>query len=419
MTGGRRKNNGLACRDDSKIFSKGYSMFTVDQYVMLTACKGYSRAAWLSAMLFCCLLLNACNSTSKVNRPAVLKDIINQRQITTTWTQDIGGGKQLFFSPQMAIDEHHIYAANSKQVMAVDKATGAYVWVKEFPSRITGATGQGGKLVLAGDENGMVYALDRNNGDLLWSYRVDSEVLSPPQANSQIVVVISGSGKVYGLSPQDGKQQWLLDTIKPILLRSGSSAATLSDKAIYIGQDNGKVLAIDAADGKRLWEARVAIPKGDNELERLVDIDASPLYHNGIVYAASFQGGLMAIDTATGKPLWAQKNSSSNEIGAYRGMLVITDVEANIRAYNVANGTLIWENNDLSYRRLGNPQVTSDYVTLLDYRGYLHVLSRQTSSIIARQRIGKVGIDVPMLQEGNRLFILDRKGKLRAVDIVR
>ena len=47
----------------------------------------------------------------------------------------------------------------------------------------------------------------------------------------------------------------------------------------------------------------------------MVDIDASPVVKDGIVYAVSFQGKVAAVELETGKIIWARDMSSSAGLG--------------------------------------------------------------------------------------------------------
>jgi outer membrane protein assembly factor BamB len=62
------------------------------------------------------------------------------------------------------------------------------------------------------------------------------------------------------------------------------SSPALSDTAVYVGSDDGRLYAIDIATGQELWN----FPTGDR-------ITSSPAYANGTVYVGSYDGKLYAI----------------------------------------------------------------------------------------------------------------------------
>lgn len=383
----------------------------------MTSIFSLSKSRWVIASLMAVIALSACSSkTVKLSEPTPLTDIENQITITKQWSRDIGGfKKRLFYKPQIAHSDNSIYASNKNIVTSLNATTGQVQWKTRIKgSNLTGATGTSPNQVLVGDDEGYVFALDKSTGDVIWETKVLSEILTAPTGDSGIVIALGGDGQIYGFNATDGIQRWTIDTIKPVLLNSGNSSPIIVDGIVYIAQDNGKVLAVNATDGVRKWDARIAIPQGDNELDRLVDIDGAPLYHSGSLYAASLQGGIMGLDIKTGRPEWAKKISTTNPLAASGGTLVATEVDAVIKAFSITDGTILWENDSLKFRKLGSSIVTPDYVATMDYKGFLHVLNRRDGKIIARKKIASKGEVSPMIYRNDRLYVLDKSGKLQS-----
>lgn len=375
----------------------------------------------ITVLLVLLLVGSGCASNKKVKlaKPTPLTKIENQLSIKKQWSRDIGKlEKQSFYVPYIAVDENAIYASDVNRVTAIDKATGRKLWnTKIKRSHLTGSTGIAPNQVLVGDDEGYVYSLDKTTGKSIWQAQVFSEIIAPPAGDGDIVVVLAGDGQIYGFNAIDGVLRWATDTTKPILLSSGISPPVIVKGTVYIAQDNGKVLALKSSDGVRLWEARVAIPQGDNELDRLVDIDGAPLFHSGSLYAASFQGGIMGINVKTGRAEWVKKISTRNPLAASGGTLVAIDVDGLVKAFSVANGTLLWEKEALKYRKLSAPIVTPDYIATIDYKGYLHVLGRKDGRILARRKVTSKGTVAPLVYNNDRLYFLDKKGKLQSYSI--
>ena len=59
---------------------------------------------------------------------------------------------------------------------------------------------------------------------------------------------------------------------------------------VLSGFDSGKLIAFNPENGSLIWEARMALPKGRTDLERMVDIDGSPLLQGDVIYAVTYQG---------------------------------------------------------------------------------------------------------------------------------
>src|SRR3546814_2264649 len=79
----------------------------------------------------------------------------------------------------------------------------------------------------------------------------------------------------------------MVDRTVPSLTLRGLSAPVVVGNRVYVGLDNGRVLALRTSDGQVAWEQVVSAPTGRNELERITDIDAPLLSDGGELFAAS------------------------------------------------------------------------------------------------------------------------------------
>src|SRR3546814_4083085 len=96
----------------------------------------------------------------------------------------------------------------------------------------------------------------------------------------------------------------MVDRTVPSLTLGGLSAPWVVGNRVYVGLDNGRVLALRTSDGQVAWEQVVSAPTGRNELERITDIDAPLLSDGGELFAASFGGEIACLDDETGQILW-------------------------------------------------------------------------------------------------------------------
>ena len=78
-----------------------------------------------------------------------------------------------------------------------------------------------------------------------------------------------------GFDYDSGEVRWTYTSDVPVLtLRGTGSPMIIADNAVA-GFADGKVVAVNLRSGNVAWEARVAIPQGTSEIERIVDIDGS------------------------------------------------------------------------------------------------------------------------------------------------
>ena len=351
--------------------------------------------------------------------PAELTEFEASVGIEELWSVDIGAGADETSSllrPAVLGDRIYVSDYNGR-VSSLDITDGRSQWSVNLDTEISGGTGLGDGLVMVASTDGIIYALEQSDGSERWRKQLNSEVLAAPQADQGIAIIFSQDGRVSALDSQNGDEIWTVDSVKPLLTVRGNAQPSIIDSVVLIGHDSGKVAAYRLTDGAALWIARVAVPEGANELQRMVDIDAAPLYANGLIYGLSFQGGIMAINPQTGRGNWFQESSSVNEIGLYGGTLGITDVDGKITAFSAVSGELLWESELLRNRGVTGPIVHEQAVAVADFEGYVHLLRRNTGGLANRIRIGRDAVRSPLIPIEDGFLVFDNAGRLTALKI--
>jgi len=347
------------------------------------------RLGWLLAAA---LLLGGCSSNKlvKFNPPAKLPALSPALQVTGLWSAQVGKGSDgyaLKLGP--AVGKSHVYVtARGGEVLALTRDGGRTVWKTDLKQEVRGGPAVAGSLVLVSASDDVV-ALNKADGKVAWRAPLSSEVLSPAVRSGDVVVVRTVDGHVFGLSASDGHRLWSYDQDVPLLTLRGTSAPVLSDGGdrVVVGFANGKIAALRVADGHLLWTATVAVPNGRTDIERMVDVDGRIVVNNGTVYAASYQGRLVAISLDSGQLLWERKFSSYSGIAADSGVLYVSDADGAVWALSRSDGATLWKQNALHGRKLTAPALQGNAVVVGDFQGYVHWLARADGHEMARARV--------------------------------
>ncbi|MCO1333836.1 outer membrane protein assembly factor BamB [Microbulbifer sp. OS29] len=378
-----------------------------------------NRAAGRTAAVALAVALAACASNEEKEDvdPVELVDINSTVSLQEVWSADVGGiDEKRYAMLQPSLAGGRIVAASSDgDVTAFDRNTGQALWETDLDVDLSGGVGVGDGIAVVSDYRGLVIAVDLDSGSQLWKYQVSGEVVSAPAVGSGVVVLQTVDGKLVGLDAASGEQLWSHNTNLPVLTLRGTAAPVISGGMVIAGLDNGKLLALDARDGVQRWEQRVAIPQGTAELERVVDIDGSPVVRGDLVFAASYQGRVVALSKDNGRGLWARDASTHHEVAVGGGHVYLSDASGGVYAYNVGSGQIVWNNNELLRRELSGPAFFQDVVVVGDLEGYLHVLDPNTGQFIGREQVDGDAIRIPMLVDDDLMFVLSDDGKLSAL----
>lgn len=386
----------------------------------------YQGYRWLLAATLL-VSLSACSTVSgwfdsdddDPKAPAELVDFTESVKIKKLWSHGVGNGQgDGFYKIQPAINGDVIYAASADgDLEAFDRHSGKSLWDVELDTPVSGGVGVYGDALFLGSSDGMVLKVDANSGEVQWSTRLSGELLSAPQSNGSMVLAHTLDGKLQGLDFATGDLVWTYDSNVPVLTLRGSSSPVVEDNMAYVGFANGRVLAFDASTGGMAWEVRVAIPQGRSEIERVVDIDGSMTLLGKELFVASYQGRIMAIDAASGRKLWQHDVSSFSGVSQGFGNVYVADEDGTVTAYQRSGQGERWQQAALAYRRLSRPTPVSSYLAVGDFEGYVHIMSQVDGEFVGRVKADGDGVRADMISVDDILYVYGNSGDLIAYKI--
>jgi outer membrane protein assembly factor BamB len=351
--------------------------------------------------------------------PAELTEIDETVNIEELWSVSVGDGQgDGFYRLRPAINGTTLYvAAANGEVAAVDRSSGDTLWETDVETGLSGGVGVYEGAVFLGSSDGYVLKLDASSGERQWATPLRAEILSPPQGNGNVVVAQTYDGKLHGLDFASGAVLWTYDSNVPVLTVRGTSTPILHNDKVYAGFANGRVAAFDARTGALAWEVRVAIAQGRSEIERIVDIDGTMELQGNELYAASYQGSVVAIDVAGGRKLWQQKVSSYSGVSQGFGNVYVADEDGTLFAYMRSGEGARWTQDALARRELSRPTPVGSYLAVGDFEGYVHLLSQVDGEFVGRVKVDDEGVRGDMLSVDDVLYVFDNSGELVAYEI--
>jgi len=393
------------------MFQRNKIMWQITRHLLILA--------MVLSLFGCSTISGWFSSDDDATAPAELTDIDETVDFDKLWSTGVGNGQgDGFYRLRPAISGETIYAASADgEVVAVNRNNGKTLWEVDLDTALSGGVGIYGDGLLLGSSEGLVLKLDANSGARMWATQLRGEILSSPQSNGRVVVAQTYDGKLQGLDFTTGNLLWTYDSNVPVLTIRGTSTPIVNDDVVYAGFANGRVLALDMQTGGILWEVRVAISQGRSEIERIVDVDGTMELAGGTLYAASYQGSVVAIDVKSGRKIWQQKVSSFSGVSQGFGNVYVADEDGTLTAY-LRNGQGVrWTQPALAYRELSRPTPVGGYVAVADLEGYVHVLSQVDGEFVGRVKVDGDGVRADMLTDGNVLYVFGNSGDLVAYEI--
>lgn len=216
-----------------------------------------------------------------------------------------------------------VYVGSSDRgLYALDARTGAKLWRHDAGAPVFSGIGRRGEAGLVfGTMDGSVVFLDRHTRKETQRFKTGGGVVTTPVISAGRLVVGSRDYLLHGFN-LDGREAWRYAYWFSWI----ESTPVERDGLLYVGaSDYSRVVALDPATGRARWATKV---HGMNWGSPLVTADrvftgtASQNIGGTII---PHEGGLVAIDRATGRVLWRHVAPAAPEggFGGYAGTLAL------------------------------------------------------------------------------------------------
>lgn len=370
-------------------------------------------------------------------KPAKLVDFDAEVRVRRQWKSKVGKGlgkKYIRLQPLVTADR--VVGADAYgAVVAFDRFSGKEIWRQQADQVerrsvgfgrimdrsdagfVSGGVGGGEGLVLLGTTRGDVIALSVVDGSVQWRSYLGSEIGARPTAAQGRVFAQTIDGELIALDAKTGEQIWSYSSQVPLLTLRGTSAPVTGRDVVYTGFASGKVVALRASNGEPIWDQRIMLPEGRSELDRIVDVDASPLVVGASVFGQAYQGRLVQLGARDGRPRWEVELSSYLDLAEGYGQVYAVAEKDTLTAVDQSRGEVVWQHELLARRGLTPPLAYSNYLVVGDAEGYLHVMAQRDGRMMGRTRVSRKGLRTSFTLADGMFYVLDNAGGLHAYKI--
>ena len=290
--------------------------------------------------------------------------------------------------------------------------------------------------VYFGSNDHYVYALDFATGAEKWKFKTGGRVPSTPAVANGLVYFLSYDSHFYALEAATGALKWKFATggerrfaakhihgIEPAAETMPDpfdfflSSPLVAGGLVYFASSDSNVYALDAATGAAKWKFKTADV-----------VHSSPAIADGTIFIGSWDTYLYALDAATGKEKWRFKTGDDHEIynqvgiqsspAVAGGLVYFGCRDANFYALDANTGKQLWAFNNKGSWVINSPALRDGkvYFATSD-TGLLQALDAKSGAPLFTVDFNHWPMFSSPAISGNMLYLGSHQGRLLAIDL--
>lgn len=267
------------------------------------------------------------------------------------WSANIGAGdakrQRIVADPVTA--QGRIFTMDAGATVTATSSAGETLWSRDLtPSADRADQASGGGIAVAGgvvyvsSAFGMLTALDAGTGQVRWQQKLEASGSGTPTVMGDLVYLISGDNTAWAIDTDTGRVRWQTSTAPDQANVLGGSAPVITDELAIFAFGNGEVQANFRQGGSRVWDGFAAGQRRFSALSRIADITGDPVLSGGTLYIGTHSGRMVALDAATGDRLWTAEDGAISPVWVAGGSVFAVSDRNELIRLDARDGSRIW-----------------------------------------------------------------------------
>ena len=353
------------------------------------------------------------------------------KNLKEAWSVSIGagGGRRNPLIVQPIVAGGTVFTLDTDgRVTAFNFADGKQKWrVSSLPPGEEDSGYIGGGLAYSSEKlyvtNGykQLVCINPATGSIVWRSAVPSPARAAPTVVDGRVYLITLDNRLMVFSAADGTPLWNYAGVAETTNLLGSVSPAVNASLVVMPMSSGEIVGLRTENGQVVWQDNLSAVRRAGALSAIADIRGQPVIDQGLVYAASYSGRMVAIDEISGQRVWQREIGSAEMPWAAGATVFVVSTEQQLLALSRVNGDIHWIN-PLPRFEDGNkdrpvvwtgPVLAGGRLILASSSGQMVEVNPQDGKILKQSELpGNVMIE-PVVAD-NTLLILTGQGELVA-----
>jgi outer membrane protein assembly factor BamB len=353
--------------------------------------------------------------------------------IAPVWSVDIGAGnsRKQRITAEPVVERERIFTLDAAGVVTAVSTSGAVLWQSDIAPKRDAADASGGGLAVddgtlyVSSAYGSLFALDAETGAVRWEQELNASGVAAPAVAGGIVYMVAGDSRAWAIDAGTGRINWTIEGAPSDGSYIGGAAPAIGPSLAIFPYATGDVQAVFRRGGFSRWTANVSGKREGFAVSEISEITADPVLDNGRVYVGNASGRIAALDASTGERIWTARNGTLGTIVPVgrNDLFTINDQNQLIRL-SARDGSVIWSKqlphylNDNAKRRAEisvhyGPLLAGGRLIVASSDGVLRQYSVVDGSEMASVAIAGGAATAPIVVN-ETLYVVTAKGQLAA-----
>ncbi|MBT9382286.1 PQQ-like beta-propeller repeat protein [Pseudooceanicola sp. CBS1P-1] len=353
---------------------------------------------------------------------------------TLAWSTSIGAGetRKTRITGTPVVAGGVVYTMDALGSVAATSTSGAHLWsASVVPPGEKAYQGSGGALAY-GDGKlfvasgfGTLSAMDPATGKVIWVQKLLASATGAPTVYGKLVYVTAGEDEAWAISTDDGRVQWTVSAVPDVNNFSGAPSPAVNDQYAVFGFGSGQVEGVFRKGGMRQWNTPVSGRRLGYARSNMTDITGAPVIVGNTVYAGNQAGRMVAINLADGTRLWTADEGPMNPVWVAGGAVFLTSDDNELVRLDAATGKRVWgvqlpfyqpkrkpKKIDSIYAQFG-PVLAGGRLAVASSDGKLRFFDPTSGTLVQELDLPGGAASAPVVA-GGTLYVLSKDGKLLA-----
>lgn len=348
------------------------------------------------------------------------------------WSTRIGegDGRRQRLTADPVSDGARLYALDALGSVTAVTTGGGTVWRRSLvPALEQAGEASGGGLAVVGGTLyastgfGELHALDAATGAPRWVQRLAAPVTTPKVVDG-VIYVVSRDGRGWALDAATGRIRWETAAADGGPVSATAPAPAVAGRIVVMPFGSGEIQAALRQSGVPVWNTAITGAREGVAYAGVTDITGDPVVAGGAIYAGTTSGRIVALDAASGTRIWTAQEGAISPLAVAGGSVFAVSDRAQLLRLDAGTGQVLWRR-DLPFYRVARiarregihahhgPLLAGGRLWVASSDGVLRGFDPATGAPVAAVAIPGGGSSRP-IAFGDALYVIGRGGTLNS-----